>query len=216
MTIFLILNSYELLSDLKDNIILENNKGEIGNYTFELWRDYGITEMILNEKGKFSCFWDNIGNALFRIGKRWNNEYKFQEIGNIKVNFEFSFETKGIGTSHIGIYGWTDDPLIEFYIVENWEGPLPSTTKFGTIFVDDGTYDMYSVILTQLEFKIIRQLWSIRKEKRNNGTVSANKHFEAWEKYGFNIGKLNEVSFCVEGYANSGNATITKNEIIIE
>ena len=154
-------------------------------------------------------------SVLFRIGKRWDSTKEHKEIGNIKANFEFDYESKG--TIHLSIYGFTDKPLVEYYILENYEGPLPSFTYFGTITVDGGSYDMFQKTVGEFDSPvIIRQLWSIRNEKRNSGTVSVTKHFEAWEKYGFKLGKLYEVSFCVEGYKGNGNATISKNEIIIE
>ena len=209
------LNCNQFQSKYNEKIIIENEKGEIGDYTYELWKDFGQTKMILKEDGKFSCSWDNIGDVLFRIGKRWDSTQTYKEIGNIKVNFEFDYESKG--TTYLSIYGWTKNPLVEYYILENWEGPLPSATSFGTISVDGGTYDMYKITIGQFDsFELTTQLWSIRNEKRKSGTVSVNKHFETWEKYGFKLGKMYEVTLCVEGYKGNGNATISKNEITIE
>ena len=209
------LNCNQFQSKDNEKIIIENEKGEIGDYTYELWKDFGQTKMILKEDGKFSCSWDNIGNVLFRIGKRWDSTKTHKEIGNIKVNYEFDYESKG--TIHLSVYGVTEKPLVEYYILENYEGPLPTFTSFGTISVDGGSYDMFHKTIGEFDNPvIIHQLWSIRNEKRNSGTVSVSKHFEAWEKNGFNLGKLFEVSFLVEGYQGKGNATISKNEIIIE
>ena len=209
------LNCNQFQSKDNEKIIIENEKGEIGNYTYELWKDFGQTTMILKGDGKFYCSWDNVGDVLFRIGKRWDSTQTYKEIGNIKVNFEFDYESKG--TTYLSIYGWTKNPLVEYYILEDWEGPLPSTTSFGTISVDGGTYDMYKATIGQFDGgELVTQLWSIRNEKRNKGTVSVNKHFESWEKYGFKLGKMYEVTLCVEGYKGNGNATISKNEITIE
>ena len=168
----------------------------------------------LKGDGKFSCSWNNVGNVLFRVGKRWENIQTYQEIGKIKVNFEFSFISNN--TARYAIYGWTKKPLIEYYILENWEGLLPSTPKFGTLSIDEGNYDMYRVVLNSFDSDPIIQLWSIRNEKRNKGTVSVTEHFKTWEKYGYKLGKRFEVSLLVEGYKGFGNANITKNEILIE
>ena len=214
LTILLVFNCNQFQSKNTEKIIIENEIGELGNYTYELWKDFGQTTMIVKEDGKFSCSWENIGDTLFRIGKRWNSTKTYKEIGNIKVNFEFDYESKG--TTYLSIYGWTKEPLIEYYILENWEGQLPSTTSFGTISVDGGTYDMYKVTFSQFDSETITQLWSIRNEKRKSGKVSVNKHFETWEKYGFKLGKIYEVTLCVEGFKGNGKASISKNEIIIE
>ena len=215
LAIFLVFNCNQFQSNNTEKIIIDIEKGEIGNYSYEFWKEYGQASMTLKEDGKFSCSWESMMDALCRIGKRWKNfSNTYEEIGNIKANFEFDYESKG--TIYLSIYGWTRKPLVEYYILENWEGELPSTTSFGTISVDGGTYDMYKVTITQYEGEPITQLWSIRNEKRKSGTVSVNKHFETWEKYGFKLGKLYEVTLCVEGIRGTGQASISKNEIIIE
>ena len=123
--LFIHCNIIKTLSN--DKVILENEAGQIGNYTYELWKDFGQTTMTLGENGKFSCSWRNIGNVLFLIGKRWNSTQTYQEIGTIKVKYEFDFISNN--TSRYGIYGWTKDPLIEYYILENWEGYIPNSKK---------------------------------------------------------------------------------------
>ena len=216
--IILFFIQYNIIKTLNsEKIILENEIGEIGNYTYELWKDTvdpGRTTMILGKDGKFSCSWENVRNVLFRIGKRWNSTQTYKEIGKIKVKYEFDFNSNG--TDRYAIYGWTKQPLIEYYILENWEGYVPNTNKFASLFVDGSNYDMYKVDLTSFDSDRIIQLWSIRTKKRNKGTVSVNEHFKTWEKFGYKLGKLYEVTFCVEGYKSFGNANITKNEIIIE
>ena len=214
LVIFLVFNYNQFQSNNTEKIIIDVEKGEIDNYSYEFWKDYGQASMILKEDGKFSCSQESIVDDLSCIGKRQKNfTNTYEEIGNIKVNFEFDYESKG--TTYLSIYGWTLKPLVEFYILENWEGRPPSTTSFGTISVDGGTYDMYKVTI-QYDSETITQLWSIRNEKRKSGTVSVNKHFETWEKYGFKLGKLYEVTLCVEGIRGSGQESISKNEIIIE
>ena len=48
------------------SVIYNNTEGSDGAYTYALWKDYGETSMTLNGNGKFECWWQNIGNALFR------------------------------------------------------------------------------------------------------------------------------------------------------
>ena len=52
--------------------IYNNQTGTQDGYNYELWKDYGTTSMTLNGGGTFSCQWSNIGNALFRKGKKFD------------------------------------------------------------------------------------------------------------------------------------------------
>ena len=212
-------NIFKTLKNTK--IITDNEKGEIGNYTYELWKDYGNeTKMTLLGEGKFSCSWKDVGEVLFHIGKRWDMTKTYREIGNIKVNFEFEFISNF--TYSYGIYGWFSNrniELIEFYIMENWEIPFNdlNVEKLGNIFIDGSIYDIYRKNLNQFDSNtLFFQIMSVRRQKRNKGIVSVNEHFKKWEENGVKLGKIYEVSFYAGGYKGYGSANITKNEIIIE
>ena len=213
IVIFLI-QCYLFKSLLNEKTILENEKGPIGQYTYELWKDFGNTTMTLREDGKFSCSWKNIGNALFRIGKRWNSTQTYKEIGKIKVSYEFEYISNA--TSRYGIYGWSQNPLIEYYILEDYQGPLPGSPIIGTFHVDGSNYDIYKVNLASFDADPLMQILSIRNKKRKKGSVSVTEHFKTWETLGVKLGKIYEVTFCVEGYLGFGEVNVTKNEIIIE
>ena len=55
LLVLIALNNFQIQSIINENIIIENQIGEIGNYTYELWKDFGQTKMILKGDGKFSC-----------------------------------------------------------------------------------------------------------------------------------------------------------------
>lgn len=61
--------------------IYDNEIGTQDGYSYELWKDYGTTSMTLNAGGTFSCQWSDIGNALFRKGKKFDSTKTYQEIG---------------------------------------------------------------------------------------------------------------------------------------
>lgn len=198
--------------------ITSNQSGTQDGYYYELWKDSGTTSMTLDSGGTFSAQWSNIGNALFRKGKKFNETQTHQQIGNISVNYSANYQPNG--NSYLCVYGWTVDPLIEYYIVDSWGSwRPPGGTSKGTITVDGGTYDIYETTrVNQPSIKgtaTFQQYWSVRTSKRTSGTISVSEHFKAWESRGMPMGKMYEASLTVEGYQSSGSATVTNNTITI-
>ncbi|RDU23154.1 1,4-beta-xylanase [Anaerosacchariphilus polymeriproducens] len=198
--------------------ITSNQSGIQDGYNYELWKDSGNTSMTLNSGGTFSCQWSNINNALFRKGKKFNETQTHQQIGNLSVNYSADYSPNG--NSYLCIYGWTSNPLVEYYIVDSWgTWRPPGALSKGTINVDGGTYDIYETTRTnQPSIKGIatfKQYWSVRTSKRTSGTISVSEHFKAWERLGMSMGKMYEVSLTVEGYQSSGSASVTSNNISI-
>ena len=67
--------------------IYNEQTGQEDGYDYALWKDYGDTSMTLNGGGTFSCWWDNIGNALFRKGKTFDCTKTYSQIGNISIDY---------------------------------------------------------------------------------------------------------------------------------
>ena len=177
-------------------VITENELGSTDGYDYELWKDYGTTEMILNGSGCFTCNWSDINNALFRIGRKFDSTKTWQEIGNICVDYGADYYP--VGNSYLCIYGWTREPLVEYYVVQSWGNWRPPGAES-----IDGT-------------QTFKQYWSVRKGKRTEDTVCLTDHFQAWEELGLELGNLYEVALTVEGYQSKGTAIIYRNNIHIE
>ena len=167
------------------NVITENKTGQIDGYSYELWKDNGQTSMTLLGGGKFSCQWSNINNALFRIGKKWDCTKTWQQLGSITVAYDVDYQPSG--NSYMCVYGWTRNPLIEYYIVDSWgTWRPPGSPSMGTIYVDGGTYDIYTTdrigqpsIDGTATFK---QFWSVRTEKKTKGVISVTNTFQLGQK----------------------------------
>jgi sialate O-acetylesterase len=193
------------------DILTANSIGIHDGYNYELWHDRGNVSMVLKKDGAFACKWNGINNALFRTGKKFDVTKTFEQIGNISLSFDSDY--KPVGNSYLCVYGWSIDPLVEFYVVEAWGTWRPPGAKSkGTVKIDGGTYDIYETtrveqpsILGNTTFK---QYWSVRTDKKTKGTVSVSEHFKAWEKAGMKLGKIYEVALCVEGYQSEGTADI--------
>jgi len=202
--------------------ITSNKRGEYGGFDYEFWREKNTdnASMKLGENGTFECSWEKAENVLFRTGKKLNAVKKtHEETGEISIEYGCDYAPKG--TSYLCVYGWSTDPLIEFYIVESWGNWRPPNNKtvLGTIEVDGGTYEIFEDTRTNMPSiegtKTFKQYWSVRTEKRTEGVISVSDHFKAWEEAGLNLGYMYEVSLCVEGYKSSGNAYVYKHNLLI-
>lgn len=199
--------------------ITENEIGSVDGYDYELWKDRGTTTMTLEGEGRFHCQWSDINNALFRIGRKFDCTQTWEEIGNITVSYGADYYP--VGNSYLCVYGWSREPLVEYYVVQSWGNwRPPGAESLGVITVDDSQYDVY--VTTRVDQPSIdgtqtfQQFWSVRKGKRTEDTISLTDHFRAWQSLGLELGKLYEVALTVEGYQSSGVADIYHNDIIIE
>lgn len=199
--------------------ITEVELGTIDGYDYELWKDYGTTSMVLNGGGTFRCDWSDINNALFRIGRKLDCTKSWEEYGPIQV--EYGADYYPVGNSYLCVYGWTREPLVEYYVVQSWGNwRPPGAEALGTVEIGDSTYDIYETTRVNQPSidgtQTFRQYWSVRKGKRTADTIDLCAHFQAWEDHGLELGKLYEIALTVEGYQSSGTATVYKNEIRME
>ncbi|KAM0722236.1 hypothetical protein Q7P37_001677 [Cladosporium fusiforme] len=119
------------------------------------------------------------------------------------------------GNSYLAVYGWTRNPLIEYYVVENFGTFNPSTgaSKKGTVTTDGDTYDIYTtqrVNAPSIEgTSTFMQFWSVRRNKRSSGSVNMAAHFNAWSQSGLKLGTHDYQIVATEGYFSAGSADIT-------
>jgi len=199
--------------------ITSNQTGTHDGYDYEFWKDSGgWGSMTLTAGGTFSASWGNVNNILFRKGKKFDETQTHQQIGNISITYGADYQPNG--NSYLTVYGWTVDPLVEYYIVDSWgTWRPPGASPKGTITVDGGTYEIYETWrINQPSIRgtqTFRQYWSVRTSKRTSGTISVSEHFKKWESLGMQMGKMYEVALTVEGYQSSGSATVYSNTLTI-
>jgi endo-1,4-beta-xylanase len=117
----------------------------------------------------------------------------------------------------MGIYGWTTNPLIEYYIMEDFTyNPGSGNSLLGTVESDGSTYDIYQnqrVNKPSIEgTATFWQYFSIRRNKRSSGTVTTGNHFNAFRQLGLDLGSHDYQILLTEGYQSSGSATMTVGE----
>jgi endo-1,4-beta-xylanase len=79
-------------------------------YTSEYWKDQG-TGCMINTADGFSIDWTDVNNLLARKGIR---------PGSADLVVTFDAEYAPDGTSYLNVYGWMQNPLVEYYIVDSW------------------------------------------------------------------------------------------------
>jgi hypothetical protein len=166
----------------------------------------------------YKATWSSVGDFLARVGLGFDETKTPSQIGTIAATFA---ETKSgtAGYSFIGIYGWSVNPLHEYYIVEDWFGSRPSAgslggaTLVGTIMVDGGAYDVFTH--TQVNQPSIMgtatfvQFISVRQTARQCGTISVSEHFSQWAGMNMQLGNLEEARVLVEAGNSTGNIDFT-------
>lgn len=172
-------------------------------YHYEIWYQGGNNSMTYYEDGTFSAEWNGSNDFLARVGLKYNSDKTFQELSPISADYHFTKQPGNASYSYIGIYGWTQEPLSEYYITDDWFGGKPNPgNRVGEVQVDGETYDIYTntrynapSILDHNE--TFTQYFSVRRNARQCGHIDITAHMKAWEKYGFK-GKLYEAKLLVE------------------
>ncbi|KAL4781754.1 glycoside hydrolase [Aspergillus varians] len=183
-----------------------SSTGTNNGYYYSFWNDGGGDVTYTNgDAGSYTVKWTDVGN--FVGGKGWNP-------GSRKViNYKGTFSPSGNG--YLSVYGWTQNPLIEYYIVESYGdyNPGKAGTHRGTVNTDGSYYDIYTATRTNAPSiegtSTFTQFWSIRRHKRTAGSVNTANHFRAWSHLGMTMGTYNYQIMAVEGYQSSGSASIT-------
>jgi len=193
--------------------VCSNRTGTHDGFFYTFWKDGGSACMRMGPQGNYSIGYD-LGDSNMVVGKGWRTGSTTRSIGYRAAAFE-------AGTnSYLTLYGWSTDPLIEYYVVDSWGStftpPGEDAPVLGTVVADGGTYNIYRT--QRVEKPSIRgtqtfyQFWSVRTEKRPTGSdqsITFPAHVAAWRSHGMELGKMNYQVIATEGYGSTGRSDIT-------
>jgi len=193
--------------------ICRNRTGTHRGVFFTFWKDAGTACMTLGGGGNYTIAFElHPGNLVAGMG--WRTGSATRRIG-------YRAETFEPGTnSYLTLYGWSTDPLVEYYVVDSWGSeftpPGEGAAELGTVESDGGSYTIYRT--QRVDKPSIRgtatfdQYWSVRTEKRQTGTnqaITFANHVAAWRRHGMQLGTLDYQVLATEGYGSTGRSSVS-------
>jgi hypothetical protein len=197
-------------------------------YSYERWAggEGSGCMRVAGVDAKYSATWTESNDFLARAGLKFDSTKTHDQVGTISAEFAETYtEVPMAGKTskiYLAVYGWTLEPLTEYYVIEDYgdfvPGPASSDgsprTNHGTITVDGGTYDIWSLAVKNKPAitgnnKDFNQYFSVRKVRRKCGHISVSEHFTKWTSLGLPLGKLEETMFLMEAQNNSGTVNVT-------
>ena len=190
--------------------ICSSQTGTNGGYYYQMWSaGQGSACVTLNSGNSYSSTWSGIGDFVAGVG--WNPG------NNSTKTFSGSLSASG-GTSLVSLYGWSTNPLVEYYVIENYVGSPPTAgTYMGQMSSDGGTYNIYEhqqvnqpcITGNSCTFE---QYLAIRTSPTSSGTITTQNFFNAWASHGMNLGTLNYQILATEAWGGgSGSSNVTVN-----
>ncbi len=189
--------------------VQNNGTGTNNGYFYSLYTSSGSATMTLTDDyggGNYSISWSGVGDMVG--GKGWNPG------GSISVGYNVGAAN---GYNTISVYGWTTNPLVEYYITEFGSLYTADATYKGSVSSDGHTYDTYEheqVNQPSIEgtatFEQYLDAWG-GSSIGSNHTVTTGNHFNNWKNLGMPLGNFNYMILGTEAYNGASgyvNATV--------
>ena len=200
----------------RDNNSVTFNVGNTG-WRGEIWFQGGNNSMTYYDNGTFKATWNGTNDCIMDLG------YYYGLSSNVDPKdmqydcyFRHSKTGSGGGYNYIGLYGWTVEPLVEFYIVDDWftkPGANLLGQKQGEFTVDGDIYEIYMNqrvnVPSIIGLQTFPQYFSVRTTARQSGHINASAHFDKFESLGMQLGKMYELTYFFEVGGGSGSLDCT-------
>jgi hypothetical protein len=195
MLVLVILMSLCLVTATAQTISSNSTGTANDGYWYTFWKDnQGSVTMTMGSNGQFSVNWSNTGN--FVCGKGWQTGSENRTI---------TWTSNNGNAQYVGLYGWTTNPLVEYYI------PRSGGTNRGTYQADGTTYTLYTN--TRVNKPSIVGDTTFEQYfcgGGSGGSVNFGQHCNGWRSLGMGVGSQNYQVLAIEGWGgSSGSASAT-------
>jgi len=170
--------------------VSNNKQGDITGtpWQYEQWSQGGNASMTYYDNGTYMANWAGSPDYMTRVGYR----YDLSGIDHKTKCFYADYKYNKSGSAqygYIGVYGWTQNPEVEFYIVDDWfakPSEMYIGEKFGEIYVDGATYTIHAFLRqqepSQSGTSTFLQIFSVRQTPRQCGHIDISAHFRKWDE----------------------------------
>lgn len=190
--------------------VRNNGTGTDHGYYYSLYSSGGSATMTFpsagSYPGNYAISWSGVNDVVG--GKGWSTGSAHA------VNYNVGSAS---GYNNISVYGWTTNPLVEYYICELGSLYTGNAQYKGSVSSDGHTYNTY--LHQQVNQPSIQGTATFNQNLDNwggsstgsNHTVTTSNHFNHWKSLGMNMGNFNYQILGTEAYngaSGSVNATV--------
>lgn len=197
----------ERLTGFDQDDVAPDATGSNNGYFWSLYREGGSASITFpNGGGNFQITYSGVNDVVG--GKGWSTGSSRTigyNVGYLSGSYNF-----------VGIYGWTTNPLIEYYVAE--KGSMTGGTSFGSMSSDGHTYSCYKSqrvnapsIIGTATFWQYKDTWG-GAPTGQNGKVTMGNHINNWRnRGGQGFGSHNYQILAIEAWGGKSgtiNATV--------
>jgi endo-1,4-beta-xylanase len=193
--------------------VCSNRTGSHGGMFYTFWKSGGDACILLHGRGRYTSRYRLRGGENLVTGIGWRT-------GSLRRTIRYRAAFEPGANSYLALYGWSTDPLVEYYVVDDWgrdfTPPGAGAAPLGTMTSDGGTYNVFRTRrVRQPSIRGIAsfdQIWSVRTARRPLGgeaTITFANHVEAWRRLGMRLGRMNYQVLATEGFGSHGRSDVT-------
>ena len=188
--------------------ICSNQTGNDGGNYYQMWSNgQGSACITLNSGTSYSTKWSGIGDFVAGVGYNPGSTSR-------TISFSGSLSASG-GKTLVSLYGWSTNPLVEYYVQENYTGSASGAgTYMGQVSSNGGTYNLYEhQQVNQPSIQgtaTFEQYLAVRTSPTSSGTITFGNFVNAWSSHGMRLGTMNYQILATESFGGgSGSSSVS-------